>query len=322
MNENERKRIIKIAKMYYIEGFNYQNISKRLNLSSAYISRLLKMGREAGLIEIRIKDIDENIQINELSKELTDKFGLKSIFIQESVKSTDVDQLKKNVAKGAAVFLYENIEVNATLGISWGTTILNTVNELMDFKKKNSNVTCMQLCGNLSAIPIEVNGINLVAKMSEVFNGKYKLLSVPAFVDNEYIKEAIMTDSHVKNVFSEYNTINYSISSVGSLSDLNYSTLYSMGYLDRERVSEVMSKDAVGDVLFYFFTIDGEIITPDFSKRFIRIDLEDYQRIPNKIIIATGKYKVKAIYGAIKALLGNILITDIDTAQELVKLNY
>ena len=322
MTENERSRIIKIAKLYYVEGLNYQEISKRLNLSSAYISRLLKQGREEGLIEIRIKDSDDDSQKNELSQALIEKFSLKDVVIQDSAEFKDIHLQKKNVAKSAASYLYENIKENATLGITWGTTILHTINELLEIKKKSMNITSLQLCGNLSSVPMEVNGINLAAKMSEVFQGRYKLLSVPAFVDNEYIKDAIMTDSHVRAIFDEYDNIEYSISSVGSLSDLNYSTLYEIGYLDKQKIDHLLSEGAVGDILFYFYTLSGEIVTPDYSNRFIRIALEKYRRIPNKILIAVGTYKVKALYGAIRAGFADVLVTDLDTALELVKFNY
>ena len=68
--------------------------------------------------------------------------------------------------------------------------------------------------------------------------------------------------------------------------------------------------------------MDGDIITPEYSNRFIRIDLDDYRRIPHKTIIAVGDYKVKAIYGALKAGLADVLITDMETAEALTKFNY
>jgi len=307
--------------MYYMDGLNYKQISRKLDISIAYISRLLKAGRESGIIEIRINDGGIASGTADLASRLQERFSLRDAVVQESIDTSDVNMIKRNVGSRAAHYLFENLEDGTKLGITWGKTIRSVIDELVGSGSRSLDLTSYQLCGNLSFVPMEINGMNLAARVGELFAGSSRLLSVPAFVDNEYIRDAILTDSSVRSVFDEYKEIQCSLTSVGSVSDLTYSTLYEAGQLDEERVAALVEKGVVGDILFHFYTLDGEIVDHEFSQQYIRMELDDYLRVPRKIVVAAGDYKLKAIYGAIAAGMVDILITDSDTATALLEMN-
>ena len=319
----DKQIIIKIAKMHYLEGMTYNKISKKLNISNAYISKLLKVAKNTGIVEIRIVDNEkDSSEIRDLSIVLTSKFKLKDIFITSDVEEDIVPIVKRNIGEAASLYLYENLEENSKLGITWGTTISIAIDNLRNYKKRNIKVGCIQLLGNLSGITIEQYGVNIVTKASEIFGGDAYLINAPSVVDNNYIKEAIVSSLEVKRVFEQYGKINFSISGVGSLAELANSTLYKKGYLTDEILKYFKENNIVGDVLLNFYTINGEILKTSFDERKVGISLKDYKKIPNKIVVSAGLYKAKAIYGAIKAGLVDILITDFRTAKELRKLNH
>jgi DNA-binding transcriptional regulator LsrR (DeoR family) len=318
MNRHDKERIVRIARLHFIDGLTYQQISRKLNISPAYISKLLKLGRQHGLIEIRIRDDDEIERIHELEQRLISRFALKHAVLTASPVVDSAIEHKKNIAGAASAYLYENLRPGAHLGISWGPTVHETVNALITLKRKALDVQCVQLCGNLASLPIDENGINLVAQVSGVFGGSYHLLSAPAVVDSIRIRDTLLSDSSIRATCDLFNAIEYTISSVGGLEDLDSSTLYRIGYINRDFIEELHEQGAVGDILFRFFTFDGRILKTGLDKRIVGMGLDQYLRVPNKIIVASGLYKVKALHGALKARMVNTLITDVVTAEALL----
>ena len=54
---HERKRLMtKISIMYYNEGLSQQQITDKLNISRAQVSRMLSNARSEGIVDIIIKD--------------------------------------------------------------------------------------------------------------------------------------------------------------------------------------------------------------------------------------------------------------------------
>ena len=59
MENNDEKKInqaLKVATLYYRDGYNQQDIATELNISRATVSRLLQYGREEGLVTIKINN--------------------------------------------------------------------------------------------------------------------------------------------------------------------------------------------------------------------------------------------------------------------------
>jgi lsr operon transcriptional repressor len=75
---------------------------------------------------------------------------------------------------------------------------------------------------------------------------------------------------------------------------------------------------AVGDILSQFYDKDGKIIQSDLSKKLVSIKLDTLKNASNTIGVAGGKEKIHAIYSALIGGYLNVLITDEDTAKELL----
>lgn len=59
MESDDQKKIsqaLKVATLYYREGYNQQDIATELNISRATVSRLLQFGRDQGLVTIKINN--------------------------------------------------------------------------------------------------------------------------------------------------------------------------------------------------------------------------------------------------------------------------
>jgi lsr operon transcriptional repressor len=93
-----------------------------------------------------------------------------------------------------------------------------------------------------------------------------------------------------------------------------------MGYLSSADLLRLIGKGAVGDILCRYFDADGRFIDDEVNDRVIGIPMETF-RDKRKLIIgvAGGPAKVKAIRAALLRKYINVLITDENTALELLR---
>ena len=85
-----------------------------------------------------------------------------------------------------------------------------------------------------------------------------------------------------------------------------------------QELDELRQMGAVGDVCLRYFDADGNPIQSALNDRVIGMDLEQLRKIKRCVGVAGGKRKVAAIRGAMRGKYINVLITDVNTANELI----
>ena len=82
-----------------------------------------------------------------------------------------------------------------------------------------------------------------------------------------------------------------------------------------------MEKGAIGDIVNEFYDINGNIVKHKISRSIFTIGVDKLKKIPIVIGIAGGRRKVEPIIGALRGKFINILITDENTAKEILNYN-
>lgn len=308
MPQYEEHLLIKVAEYYYIDNLTQQQIANKLNISRVKVSRILSKAKRIGLVEIRLKyPINSCVR---MEKKFESIFNLKEAIIISSEYNSK-DQIFNDIARFAAHYLTDNLKDGDVLGISWGKT-LERITGFLQYCGKN--VEIVQLLGNID--PNTLGTYQIVNKFSKAFNGKYYLIPALAIVDNKKIKEMIMSDSKVINIFKKANNAMFAIISIGNFN--KESTFVSSGYLNDNDLKILVESKAVGDYCGIFFDINGHICDTTVSERVIGIEFEKLKKIPNVIGVAFGPEKAEAILGALRTGGINILITDQSTALEVI----
>lgn len=90
-NSDDIRLIVKIAQLYYEQDMTQAQIARELGIYRTTISRLLKRGREQGIVTIAINyDYNENLW---LEQQLKQKFGLKEAVVAACDSLLEDDQL-------------------------------------------------------------------------------------------------------------------------------------------------------------------------------------------------------------------------------------
>ena len=312
----ENKLIAKIAHLYYMENKDLKEIGKIFNVSYATISRLLKKGRTNNIIKIIINSpFEKEVQ---LEAELKKQLGLEEVFSVRVEDNFSYDNILNLLGMETARYLSSILKDGDNLGISWGNTIYNVVNNLKGTVKKKVNL--IQLQGQMSWYrPIELTSFDLIRRMKNQFSGSFHFINSEALVDDEETKNILMRSEAIKNTFKLHETINVALLSVGVFDP--YSTnFYYKDYLKSTEIEELVKKRIIGETIFKFFDSSGNICKTRIHNRAICIRTEDLVKIENKILVAGGLRKVNAILGAIRAGLVDTLIIDSLCLKKMLQL--
>lgn len=317
MNENEF--LSRVSHMYYKQNMDLKAISKVFNISYATISRTLKKAREIGIVSININN--PSSRLLDLEATLKEKFKLKDV-ISVNVEEFSIPQDIKNlVAREASDYLFNVIKDGDVLGISWGSTLYQVISSFIMSRtsiKKKSNIAIVQLNGSYTSIPIEFNSLDLVRRMKNLFSGTYYFINSETIVDSFEMRDFLLESSSIKKTFLMHKSVNIALLGIGSFNKQSISELYK-NYLRPEEIIEIENQKAVGENCLIFYDINGKIIKTSLYERTISIDQEDLLNIQNKIVIASGVEKSKAIIGAIKAKMIDVLITDRLTLEQILR---
>lgn len=303
--------IIKVCNLKYREKKQQKEISKILKLSQAKVTRLLQKAIELEIIQFNI--VDNKFSSTELESKLEQRFGLKRVLVVKSDRDSE-SEIKALIGQRVAQYLLNILKDGDVLGISHSSTVSEIINALpMKISKKTEVV---QMLGGSYSLTFK--GLDKTKELSDKFDVTPHILYAPLFVDDKMIRQAIISDSSIKETFRYMKGINISLVSIGPFYPKGSSTIYKSGALSKKEVEELEKSDVAGDVFGHFFSRKGDFLRTSIEDRLITIPIEYIDGIEYRIAAAGTLKKFDAILAAVKGGLINILATDMKVADRLL----
>lgn len=315
MDLKKINQILRISKMYYEMDMGQVEIAKKEGISKSSVSRLLKSGKDLGLIEVRIKE--PVISFGELESQLIANFNLRQAVIVPDLVG-DPQILLHDVCLALAQDLPRFLDDDSILGIAWGST-LETLSELLPPIKRRG-ISIIQLNGGYSRAVYESSALNILKNFMDSVNGTGYQIPAPAVVDAPFIADAIKQDSQVAQILSMAERCQTAVFSVGNFG--RPSIIYEMGLLSDSQYREMEYRGCTGDVCSHFINDNGDIFDEALDQRVIAAPLPVIRAIPNKLLVASGTHKADIILAALRGGLADNLYIDAPTAAEVLKRNY
>lgn len=304
-----------VAEMYFKEGLTQSAIARKINLTRSMVSRMLTEAREKEIVKIEI--IRQFNYDNDLQQALTETFNLEGAVVFHSPEVSRTRYLTYLGAVAARMLKHYLEEDDLIVGTAWGTTLGATIEALE--VKKSRGVKIVQLVGALGERNLIFDGHQVVHQLAQKLGGQGYYLNVPYIVDKPETVESLMTVQGVQETMAQMKKCDLGLVGIGS-TELDYSTFYNAGYLVLEEMRGLAVHGAVGNVCGLYFDIEGNPTARDFQKRSITIRKRDLSSIPLRIGIAGGQGKDAAILGALRGKYINYLVTDDQTAEEILSL--
>ena len=307
---NDTDLLLLISKMYYEEGITQEKIAGELGVTRLRIIELIKRAKAEGIVRFNI--VNPKADYMHLRRQLIEKYGLQEVIIVPSIPDHATMQ-RRSLGKAASAYLNENLESRDVLGIGWGLSVLETADCLQDYEKRSITVVPLIGGGSETFPQYEVN--TLVRRFSQVFGGDCYPLYTLALADSKNIRDVIVSDSKINRVISFWNRLNTVLIGIGAMT-VRFPDLFDK-HLEVEPI-DFASRNIVGDILCRFYDMQGREVRLDLSDRMIGADFENLKKAGRVIGVAGGITKCKAILGAVRGGIINVLITDCDVARKLL----
>jgi DNA-binding transcriptional regulator LsrR (DeoR family) len=312
MKDEEKKFLLKICRMYYFDEMTQAEIAKKIGFSRPIISKALQRARNEGLVEIIIHD-DAFHTIN-LEQEIENAYSLEDVIVVPTIEMP-TEMAKVAVSKAAASYVLKNLKDLSKIGVSWGTTLYSLVKEFPNDSYENLKI--IPLVGGMGSTRIELHSNQIAFELSKKLNCSCESLYAPAIVESGNLRGLLLQTPNVADVLEEARSIDLAIVGIGN--PLYQSTMEHIGYLGETEINSIRQAQVVGDINSCFILADGSIAPNTINERVIGVNVEDLRKVNKVVAIAHGKHKVESILAALGGGYINVLITDEQTAQDLVR---
>jgi DNA-binding transcriptional regulator LsrR (DeoR family) len=286
--------------MYYIQGMTHSEIAKQMNVSRPTITRMLLKAKDERIVEIKINSAYRGCV--EIADKIQRCTRIRDVLVVPSGK--DIEETRAGVGYMAAQYLNDHLGKGDVLGLSWGKTLGCIAPYLRRFDE--DSLMTVQLMGGLNT-SAQVNPQQILSSISNALNARALTNYVPAVVDSKEIRKAILSDKNVQQLFKRAKETSVALLGIG---DMAVSSLRQIGSLDEKEFLNLQGKGAVGDVLAWFYDIEGKRVHTSIDEKIMSVEDTVLKKISQKIGVTSGAYKCEAVVGALRGGWLDVLIID------------
>lgn len=302
MDEQTYALATKAAWYYYMEDNTQAQIAEVMGISRAKVIRLLEEARAQGIVQFSFRKNDsQRISAEQL---LIDRFGLKDAFVVPT--PLDNSAINQSIAQSAAHYVSDHLREDGYLNIGYGDTVSRMLGFLAKNREESLNV--VSLTGGVSYYLPTVG--------TTAYSMRLFLTPSPLVVSSRQVRDALLDEKSLQDVSTMTEYADMSVVGIGAA--VEGATVLRNGILNEGELAVLKMQGAVGDILNHFIDKDGNLIQTEIEDRVISTDLDKLRQLRNVVGIAGGKDKVTAIKAVLNGGYLNVLITDSDTATELL----
>ena len=248
------------------------------------------------------------IGLNQLQEEIRQYLGIKKVILIPGSYDNN-HSLIKDIGSQAAKYFLDIIKDNDIVSIAGGSTMLEFARSIKSDKKYNS-ITVVPARGSMG-LDVETQSNNVVAEVSKNIHSNYKLLNVPDQLCEESIK-MLTQEPEIKSTLELIDNSDVLVFGVGRADEM-----VERRKLSDEIAKNIMDKKAVGEAFGHYFNKKGEIV---YKLNTVGIDMKSFKNKRETIAVFAGRKKAEAFIPISKINKNIVLITDEESAKEILKL--
>lgn len=294
-----RRMMHTAARLHYLDGLSQVEVARRMEVSTATISRLLGLARDEGIVRIQVLDLDEaDGQADKLAAAL----GLTFVRVTESDKAAALS------TQVGALLSEAGLAPGAVVAIGWGRTVQSVISAGLP---RIPEVVVVPTTGGMQETASHFQINEFVRMAAEQMGGEARLLYAPSMVSPELLS-VLSRDPATARLTELWARVDAAIVGIGAY--LRDGTTTDMGF-GADQAARV-----AGDVVRHYFDRDGAEIRWPGQENQMSIGRAQLERIPLAIGVAMGRDKARSIIGAARSGMINALVTDTRAASEMLDL--
>lgn len=315
---DDERLIYKCCSLYYEDKLTQEEIAEYLKISRPTVTRMIKLGREIGIVKIKVLSPNNN-EFMKLEYKIEKTFNLNEVLIVPSDDFNNSKIVSEHLSDKLFNYLLRTSVKNELIGVTMGMTLRNIVS-VAENSSEYLPATFIPVVGGISESRLDIHSNYIASKFAEIFQTRCLQFFSPVVFSNASLLQEFLKEKQLKIVINKYKNLDKIIMGIGG-DDNKKSTILEAGYITKSQFDKFVSEGAIGDIAMRFFDRDGNTEKFDlFNRRISGISVEDLKRVPIRIGIAIGKDKANSVLGAINGGFVNVLILDEMCANELMNL--
>ncbi|MCU1636768.1 MAG: transcriptional regulator, DeoR family protein [Cryobacterium sp.] len=297
-----------VARRYYVDEKQKNEIAEELGLSRFKVARLLDEAKASGIVRIYV-DMPADIDLS-IGEELARAFGIRRAIVVRAIPQAP-DATAGLIGDAAAQYLSGVLSANDILGISWGFSLTSVVDAIRSLAPAD----VVQMVGGVRTAEMDVSGVELVRRLSRKTGGRAFPLHAPLLVRTASMAEELRREPSLAESIDRFDRLSVALVGIGSWQPPQ-SSLY--GEFTEQERSELIAQGAIADMCTFVFDGDGNTLDSSALSRAVGITVQEIRRVPEVIAVAGGQQKTAAIDAVLRSGLISTLVTDSQTALALI----
>ncbi len=300
----------RILTLYYEAGHSQAEIAGMLGLSTPKVNRLLQQARREGMVEIRLHVPYENLF--GLERRLMALAPLHDALVIP-VYGGGEEALLKAAGAAAARLLETKLRDGSVLCTGGGRALHRLVEALKPASRRE--VTVVPALGGVQGrFATDVN--RLAAEAAARLGGQALQLLAPALVDSDAEQQALFALRPIRDVLAVARRANVLVMGIGTLEP--HASYFDFAGLDTQK--RPLARGGVGEVLAHVIDAAGRPCRSEHTYRVIGLALDEIRAVPVRVGVAVAAHKAPAIAAALRAGYLTALVTDEQTAKEVIRI--
>lgn len=313
LSEKERYDVLAdIADKYYNQGQTQSEIADYYETNRFKIAKLLQDAKNEQIIEIHIRFSNE--RNTKLEKELKEQFPLKEALVVNTQYSPYIDSLRQ-IGKTGADYVKRILPPNSVVGITWGKTLYSVISQIP--KTTHNPIDAVQLTGCTKLASPVAESRELVRTIAAAYYGTYHYLDAPLYVQNPELKQCLMSEPWFENTRKAAAHMTAVITGIGGRSSLPLTNPLFSAYITGPDRKE--SGNCAGSIYGYVLNKDGQIAGIPLNQKVIATPIDQILKTPHRLAVVYGRHKAEITYKALRNHLINEILTDTDTALNILE---
>lgn len=307
------RQIYRVLVMYYQDGKKQSEIAAETRLSVATINRMIRQGRDSGMVEITIKS--PWMSAHQLEQRLIQLGSLEQVVVAPNAARHEETSLQ-GVGAAAAEFLLSQLKDGDVIAITGGKGVSAMVEALTVNRKYDVQVVPALGCVQGKHYT-DVN--HVASEMAARLGGHAWQIHAPLFADTAEQRDMLMAISAVDQVLQKAREATLAVVGLGSIHS-DSSSYYDLNLLARHASAQIETSGARSELLAWLLNAQGQPAQFADNNLLVGLTLQELQRIPRSFAVVAGSNKVDPIYCALQGHYLKGLVTDEATASGVVEL--
>ncbi len=303
--------IARVLTLHFQEGLLQAEIANSLRLSTAKVNRLIKQGREMGMVEFRIHSPFQ--RLFDLERQLRERWPQAEFLVADTV-TENAETTLDLVGKAAAQHLQAILQDDDVLAISGGKALSAVANHLQ-VRGKTSNIVIPLTGGVQGQHYTDVN--HIATRIADGLGGTATLIHAPLHADSEQERDMLLSVRAIRDILEQARNARVSIMGLGAVTGEG-ATYYKAHPLSEENRTQLYKDGVRAELLGHLVDLAGKLCDSELNSKLVSLPLAQAKDIPVRIGVATGPEKVEPIVAALNGDHINTLVVDDTTAQSVL----